>query len=140
MSGDFTPVSEAQADDAPAVELALEAAEDSAPRGLWGRLRAALTGTGDVAGRLAALDAAIAASPDAPANYLLRAELYARLGEHALALADFNRVETLAASGFERDNWGLVNQALRDRAAAGARDAARRLAAQPHQPQPEDDE
>jgi hypothetical protein len=59
------------------------------------------------------------------------------LGEDALALADFERAQTLAASRFERDNWGLVSQALRDRAAAGAADTTRRLMrAQGRQPAP----
>jgi hypothetical protein len=129
MNGEFTPV----ADDAPT-----EAAADeySPSRGLWARLRAVFGGA-DAADRLAALDAAAAAHPDSAAPYLLRAELYARLGEDALALADFERAQTLAASRFERDNWGLVSQALRDRAAAGAADTTRRLMrAQGRQPAP----
>lgn len=105
-----------------------ELTNDSPPRGWWARLRAALVDPGSVAQRLAALDAAIRARPNAPANYLLRAELYARLGEDALALADFEQARALAESALATDRWGLVNQALRDRAAVGAAAAARRLA------------
>ncbi len=140
MDSDFTPVQPAPPAAEPAAEP-LTTAAAAPPRGLWARLRA-VRGGADPADRLAALTDAAAASPDAPANYLLRAELYARLGEDALALADFNRAQTLAASAFERHNWGLVNQALRDRAAAGAASAQQRLArrapGRPFQPQAED--
>lgn len=125
MSGDFMPVT-AEREQPPAAPAAAD--EHQPPRGLWARLVALSSDTAAAADRLSALDAAVAARPDAPANYLLRAELYARLGEDALALADFSQAQTLAASGFERNNWGLVSQALRDRAAVGAARARQRLA------------
>lgn len=136
MRGDLAPETTAEAppDAAPADLPADEPAGDSPPRGWWARLRDALSGTGGADRRLAALDAAVQASPKAPANYLLRAELYARLGEDALALADFERAQALADSALAADRWGLINQALRDRAAAGAVEAARRLARRGDQP------
>ncbi len=125
MGDGWMPVA-AEREQPPAATRA--AVDERPPRGLWARLVALSSDTAAAADRLSALDAAAAARPDAPANYLLRAELYARLGEDALALADFERAQTLAASGFERNNWGLVSQALRDRAAVGAARARQRLA------------
>lgn len=129
MRGDLAPETAAKApsDAAPADLPADKPAGDSPPRAGW-------SGAGGADRRLAALDAAVQASPQAPANYLLRAELYARLGEDALALADFERAQALADSALAADRWGLINQALRDRAAAGAAAAARRLARRGNQP------
>ncbi|MGQ9889428.1 MAG: hypothetical protein ACUVSX_13190 [Aggregatilineales bacterium] len=142
MRGDLAPEKAAEAlpDAASAGLLADEPNDPSPPRGWWARLRDGLTRTGGADRRLAALQAAIRSNPNAPANYLLRAELYTQLGESALALADFERAQALAASALAADRWGVVNQALRDRAAIGAAQAARRLAAPPRRPQPEDDD
>jgi len=136
MRGDLAPQTAAEAPpDAVSADLpADEPAGVSPPRGWLARLRDGLTRTGGADRRLAALDAAVQSNPNAPANYLLRAELYAQLGEDALALADFERAQALADSALAADRWGLINQALRDRAAIGAVEAARRLARRGDQP------
>lgn len=154
MQGDLTPVSdgvcqdsstsESEVIDVPSADAASKETQpdesDGAPRrSLWEWLWVLITGSEPVADRLAALDAAIDAEPDAPANYMLRAELYAQLGEDALALADFERAQMLAADRYTRDNWGLVSQAVRDRAAAGAVQSARRLARLRREPDTNED-
>jgi ParB-like chromosome segregation protein Spo0J len=71
------------------------------------------------AARLARLNDAIAASPDEPANYLLRGELLNEEGRCELAAADFERALALARAGLPDESWGLVGQVLQDRALAG---------------------
>jgi hypothetical protein len=71
--------------------------------------------------RLAALTDAIAANPDAAANYVMRGELFLEHGERELAYADFVKALTLAAAQLESEEWGLVAQAVQDRAEAGLR-------------------
>lgn len=81
--------------------------------------------------RLSDLDAALAQHPDSAANYVLRGEVYHQLGEYELAAADFSRALELAAAQVESDDWGLVAQAMQDRAERGlekARDALRKPA------------
>lgn len=70
-----------------------------------------------------ALDEAITLHPDAPVNYIVRGELYLRAGRCAQAAVDFQHALALAAAQFERDDWGVMAQALRDRAFAGLKDA-----------------
>jgi hypothetical protein len=76
---------------------------------------------GGASRRLAALTDAIAANPDSAANYVLRGELFLQHGERELAYADFVKALTLAAAQLESDDWGLVGQAVQDRAEAGLR-------------------
>jgi hypothetical protein len=71
--------------------------------------------------RLAALTDAIAANPDAAVNYVMRGELFLEHGERELAYADFVKALTLAAAQLETEEWGLVAQAVQDRAEAGLR-------------------
>ncbi len=96
---------------------AFEREQDS----LWQRLRALVFGGSDrdLERRLRTLNAAIASTENAPTNYVLRGELYLELGAYALALADFETAEKLATYQFEEHNWGLIAQAMRDRAQAG---------------------
>ncbi len=75
--------------------------------------------------RLAALTDAIAANPDSPANYALRGELFLQHGERELAYADFVKALTLASAQLAADDWGLVEQAVQDRAEAGLRQIVR---------------
>lgn len=76
---------------------------------------------GSASQRLAALTDAIAANPDSAGNYVLRGELFLQHGERELAYADFVKALTLAAAQLETDDWGLVEQAVQDRAEAGLR-------------------
>ncbi|MCC6804721.1 MAG: hypothetical protein IT319_17695 [Anaerolineae bacterium] len=70
----------------------------------------------------------IAAYPDVAANYVLRGELLLRQGDTLGAISDFRHALTLAAHQMETDDWGVVAQAVQDRALAGLRDALRRAA------------
>jgi hypothetical protein len=100
---------------------------------IWTRLRRMLLGGAnrlDDAGfaeRIRQLDEAIAFAPDTPANYVLRGELYLSAGEYALAQADFQRGYDLAVRDFERSDWGLIAQAMQDRAQAGLQKASQKL-------------
>ena len=80
-----------------------------------------------LAARLRALDRAIAAAPDAPVNYVLRGELRLKLREREAAAADFQTALALADGAFTASDWGLVAQALADRALVGLRRAGYRL-------------
>lgn len=77
--------------------------------------------------RLMALNEAIASYPDAAANYVLRGELLLKLGEAALAAADFRYALALTAAQVQTADWGLVAQTLHDRALVGLTRALRRL-------------
>lgn len=74
---------------------------------------------GDADQRLDALHASIAQHPNAPAPYVLRGELYLERGAYALAEADFQRALALAEAQLSASDWGLVAQALQDRAYRG---------------------
>lgn len=76
---------------------------------------------------LVALNRAIKDAPDSPANFMLRGEIYLRLWYNQRALADFQMARQLAADEMETRRWGLIAQAVGDRAAQGARTAERRL-------------
>jgi tetratricopeptide (TPR) repeat protein len=76
--------------------------------------------------RLITLTASLENQPDALANWVLRGELYLEIGEYALAAADFQQALTLADALFEQERWGIVTQALRDRAIAGLQQAIER--------------
>jgi tetratricopeptide (TPR) repeat protein len=80
-----------------------------------------------LAARVAALNRAIDADPDAPVNYVLRGELRLKLREREAAAADFQKALALADSAFAASDWGLVAQTLRDRALAGLRRAGYHL-------------
>ena len=78
--------------------------------------------------RLYNLNWAISAFPDAPANYVLRGELLLDLGDTVGAAADFRRALELAVAEVGAEDWGLIAQALQDRALVGLRDALLRSA------------
>jgi tetratricopeptide (TPR) repeat protein len=77
--------------------------------------------------RLTHLSQAITTYPDAPTNYLLRGELYLQHHEYAQAIADFHRAVELASAQMETDRWGLMAQAVQDRALAGLRKAQKKI-------------
>lgn len=76
--------------------------------------------------RLRSLNQTIELYPDAASNYVLRGELFLNVGEYAMAEADFRMALTLAETQFEISDWGLVEQATRDRAQEGLKRARRR--------------
>ncbi len=103
--------------------------EASAPQSVWGRLRQAIFGDGldDKSEHFRHLDQAIESAPDSAANYVLRGELYLKAREYALARRDFQQAYELAAKQFERSDWGLIAQAMQDRALAGLQKAENKL-------------
>lgn len=71
------------------------------------------------AARIRALDDAIALTPDAVSNYVLRGEAYLEAGEHTLARLDFEHALRLAHEQIEQRAWGVVAQVMQDRARHG---------------------
>ena len=88
----------------------------------WGRLRRAFAHDE----RWRSLNWTIVAYPNVAANYLLRGELLFHQGDTIGAISDFRKALQLAAEQAETDDWGVVAQALQDRALADLRDALRR--------------
>jgi hypothetical protein len=76
--------------------------------------------------RLASLDATIQRYPESPSAYLLRAELALEQGLLDLAESDFRRAQTLASAEAHGAVWGMVGQAVQDRAVEGLAQVARR--------------
>jgi hypothetical protein len=117
--------------DAPASEAVVLAEVQEAhpsPIPLWERIRRTILGDIDnVAERIRYLDAAIENAADTPANYVLRGELYLTLREYALARRDFQRAQELAAAQFQKSDWGLMAQAMQDRALVGLEKAEKKL-------------
>ena len=98
------------------------------PVPLWERIRRTVLGDIDnVAERIRHLDAAIENAADTPTNYVLRGELYLTLREYALARRDFQRAQELAAAQFQKSDWGLMAQAMQDRALVGLQKAEKKL-------------
>lgn len=94
------------------------------------RLWHALTGSSQpqvVEQRLWDLTQAIEAYPEVPSNYVLRGELYLELGEVELAAVDFRKALDLSEDQMERNSWGVVAQAMQDRAQTGLQNANRRI-------------
>lgn len=114
--------------DAPQVEPVTEAALDETPRaGLLERVWSIFSGGNNRVRRLEALDWAIQARPEAPMNYVLRGELYSEMGEDELALEDFEWALEQASRQVNEADWGVVAQAVQDRALRGLEQAQRRL-------------
>lgn len=114
-----------------AAQTAAESTEHATPKatttsgfwaGLWRRLRGASTEE-----RLAALNRAIAIHPDSPENYVLRGELYLNMRINELALLDFEFAQQWATNQYTEADWGVLAQALQDRAEIGAQRARKRL-------------
>ena len=104
------------------------AAPESPAESWWSRLIAFLGGGGRPdEKRLARLNQAIARQPMAAANYVLRGELYLQAGEAVLAAADFKTALDLASDQFDREDWGILSQVMRDQAERGLELANRRL-------------
>lgn len=86
--------------------------------------------------RLQELSAQIQAFPDAAANYVLRAELFAERGHHALARADYQTALALCEQDLGTVRWGMVTQVLRDRALLGVAQLPAESQALPDVPAP----
>ncbi len=92
--------------------------------GMWGRFINSLFPSAAVtARRIADLTEALAAHRDSPALYLSRGEAYAEMGEYGQAAEDFRLAARLADEQFKTKPWGVVAQALRDRALRGLQQA-----------------
>jgi hypothetical protein len=117
-----------QPDEAPAEPIIEKPKRKEMPAvPVWKRLRRwFLPNRDDVLLRLDELTDAIAMSPEAVSNYVLRGELYLELREGELAEADFQRGYELAEAQFEAADWGLMEQVMRDRALAGLQRVGRR--------------
>jgi tetratricopeptide (TPR) repeat protein len=72
-----------------------------------------------LAERLAELDRAVEAAPESSANLILRGEALLDMGSLEQAEVDFQRGLELAEAELERSAWGVMEQALRDRALMG---------------------
>lgn len=75
--------------------------------------------------RLQTLDDAIALYPEAASNYMLRGEVYLQLKHYELAILDFEQAIELA--DVENCDWGIVAQAIQDRALHGLKQTQRQL-------------
>lgn len=82
---------------------------------------------GKIDQRLYDLAHAIATYPDAAVNYVTRGELYLHLDEPALAAADLRQGLALAQAEIDARAWGIVAQAMQERALKGLEQAERRL-------------
>jgi tetratricopeptide (TPR) repeat protein len=114
------------ASEAPVVDAVQ--AEHPMPVPLWERIRRTILGNaGNLAERIRHLDTAIEHAADTPANYVLRGELYLSAKEYALAKRDFQRAHELAETQFQSSDWGLMAQAMEDRALIGLQKAEKKL-------------
>lgn len=111
------------------VETAPPAAE-SKGRTLRGWLRTIFGSHESTELRIAELSQMIEVYPDTAVNYVFRGELLLKNGDTQQASDDFRRALELASQQVETSNWGLVAQAVQDRALAGLEKSERRLKSQ----------
>ena len=78
--------------------------------------------------RLNELTSNIALYPHALSNYVLRGELYLEQKDYESAIADFERALDLAQDVDDTAGWGIVEQALQDRAEVGLNRAKQKQA------------
>lgn len=69
--------------------------------------------------RMAEFDRMIEIYPDSPANYVLRGELQLKSRHIAPAMSDFQKAIELAEQQIHQSDWGVVAQAVYDRAQRG---------------------
>lgn len=77
--------------------------------------------------RLRELNVSIEYSPNSPTLYVMRGELFLDRKEYHLAQADFETAIEIADEFDPEAGWGLVTQAMRDRALEGLHKVQRRL-------------
>ena len=73
--------------------------------------------------RIQSLTRAISRDPASAALYLCRGESYLEADDRVSAAADFRQALALAEVQFKTETWGVVAQALRDRAFRGLQHA-----------------
>lgn len=76
--------------------------------------------------RLIELNETITHYPETTAAYVLRGEIYLDAQFYDLATEDFTRAVTLAEGQYKTSDWGVVAQAMRDRARVGLQKAQAR--------------
>ena len=81
--------------------------------------------------RLRELSGVIDEAPADLTHYVLRGELNLDRGEHALAMADFERALELAEKFDESKGWLVLEQVMRDRALYGLKTARGALRQRP---------
>lgn len=69
--------------------------------------------------RIQSLTRALSRDPASAAAFLCRGESYFEAGDSVSAAADFRQAFALAEVQFKTETWGVVAQALRDRAFRG---------------------
>jgi hypothetical protein len=62
-------------------------------------------------------------NPESAASYVSRGEAYLEAGEPDAAAVDFRQALALAEAQFKTETWGIVAQAVRDRALRGLQQA-----------------
>lgn len=108
----------------------------NAASGFWAQLRLWLLPSPaeyqqETQARLLDLNQMIARHPGSPSNYVLRGELYLKVGRADLAHDDFQRSLEIAERQIEQSEWGVIAQTVRDRAHRGLEKAAQRLTVNP---------
>ena len=97
---------------------AAQVADQPAP--FWQRWLASLISSDEQRSqRLRELSLAIEAYPQTVANYVLRGELFLQDRQTHLARADFEKALRLATQQIESSRWGLIDQAMLERAQQG---------------------
>lgn len=76
--------------------------------------------------RLLELNETIRRCPETSAAYVLRGEIYLDAQFYDLATEDFTRAIALAEGQYKTSDWGVVAQAMRDRARVGLQKAQAR--------------
>lgn len=73
--------------------------------------------------RINELTRALARHPHAAATYVSRGEAYLEVGDAERAASDFGQALSLSEAQFKTEAWGMVAQAVRDRALRGLKQA-----------------
>lgn len=77
--------------------------------------------------RLQNLSWSIEHQPDSATHLVLRGELYLDCEEYALAAQDFEHALSIASAALQTSAWGVLEQALQDRAQTGLEQAQRHV-------------
>lgn len=85
--------------------------------------------------RLVMLERSIDSDPQSPVGYVLRGEVYLAMNEPHKAMLDFKAALERSERQLQTREWGVVAQAMQDRAQAGLKRAQRQATA----PQPTPD-
>jgi tetratricopeptide (TPR) repeat protein len=119
----YAPDDESTEQIQPIADADIAAAGSDNREGWFTRLRARFSGAQArrmvTTERLIALTRAIERHPESAVNYVARGELYLDIGERERAAADFRQALAIAEAQYAEDDWGLVSQAVQDRAVAG---------------------